>query len=303
MLHARLLQYLDEVARCGSIRRAADRLHVVPSAISRQILAYEDELGTPIFQRTPRRLMLTAAGEIIIRHVRSTLKEMARAQDQIEELKGLRRGEITVAMMSGLAANLVPHAAALFQQRNPRVKLTLRVLPTGDEILAALEAGDAELGIGFDFPDQPSLQQLEVVTGRLGAVMAPDHALAGRASLRISDCLEERLVVADRSMAIRPHLDRLFAQARIQPMFAVETNSIEVMRHAVMTGQGVTFLTPFDIDFELRTGRLAYVPVQELAHHEQCLMLVGVADKPGALASVFAESLRSVIRSARQLPA
>ena len=122
MLHGRFLNYLDEVARAGSIRKAADRLNVAPSAVSRQILAFEEELGTPVFQRTPRRLVLTAAGEIVIRHIRGTLKDLDRVQTQVEELKGLRRGEITVAIMSGLAANLVPRCVAEFQKRNPRVK-------------------------------------------------------------------------------------------------------------------------------------------------------------------------------------
>jgi molybdenum-dependent DNA-binding transcriptional regulator ModE len=108
MLHSRLLNYIDEVARTGSIRKAADRLNVSASAISRQILALETQLGTPIFQRLPKKLNLTAAGEVLIGHVRQTLKELTRAQIKIEELKGLRRGEITVAMMSGLASNLVP---------------------------------------------------------------------------------------------------------------------------------------------------------------------------------------------------
>ena len=108
MLHSRLLNYVDEVARTGSIRKAASHLNVAASAISRQILALESQLGTPIFHRLPKKLILTAAGEVLIGHVRQTLKELTRAQGKIEELKGLRRGEITVAMMSGLASNLVP---------------------------------------------------------------------------------------------------------------------------------------------------------------------------------------------------
>ena len=65
MLHSRLLKYLDEVARLGSIRKASARLNVASSAINRQILALENELGTPIFERMPRRLRLTATGEVL----------------------------------------------------------------------------------------------------------------------------------------------------------------------------------------------------------------------------------------------
>ncbi|MDQ8022108.1 MAG: LysR substrate-binding domain-containing protein [Moraxellaceae bacterium] len=303
MLHARLLHYLDETARTGSIRKAAERLNVVPSAISRQIMAYEDELGTPIFERLPRKLVLTAAGEIIIRHVRATLKEMERAQDQIEELKGLRRGEITVAVMSGLAANLVPRAIAQFQQRNQRVQVNMRLLSSGEEIIAAVTSGEAQLGIGFDFPAAPGVRVLDHVLGQLGAVMAPDHPLASHPSLRISECLGYRLIVADASMVIRPYLDQLFARSKIEPWFAIETNSIEVMRHTAMMDQGITFLTPIDIDFELHAGRLTWVPVRELAQHQQKLLLIGPEKNVGALVSVFVENLRQVMQGSRRQPA
>lgn len=295
MLHARLLTYLDEVARSGSIRKAADKLNVAPSAVSRQIIAFEEQLGTPIFQRTPRRLVLTAAGELLIRHVRATLKDMERVTAQIQELKGLRRGEITIAVMSGLAANLVPRAVAEFQRRNPRVKLQLRLLPTGEDIMAAVDGGEADLGLGFDFPPRPNLRTLDAALGRLGAVMAPDHPLAGQASLRISDCIGYRLIVADATMAIRPYLDQLFAKMKLEPLFAVETNSIEVMRHAALSDACITFLTPFDIEYELRLGRLIYIPIHELAHHMQQLMLIGSDKTTGTLASLFVENLRAVI--------
>src|SRR3546814_17952353 len=79
MLHARMLTYLDEVARCGSIRKAAARLNVASSAINRQIIALEEQIGEQIFERMPRRLRLTATGELMIEHVRQTLNEIGRA--------------------------------------------------------------------------------------------------------------------------------------------------------------------------------------------------------------------------------
>jgi DNA-binding transcriptional LysR family regulator len=207
MLHSRLLTYVDEVARTGSIRKAASHLNVAASAISRQILALETQLGTPVFQRLPKKLILTAAGEVLIGHVRQTLKELTRAQAKIEELKGLRRGEITVAMMSGLASNLVPGTVKEFRLTNPRVKLILTLFTTGEEIQSAVANGEADLGIGFDFTKDSNLKVLARAVGKLGAVMAPNHPLAKRAGIRLSDCMDYPLVVADGSTAIRPYLD------------------------------------------------------------------------------------------------
>src|SRR6202007_2156881 len=99
MLHARILRYLDEVARLGSIRKAASRLNVASSAINRQILALENEIGAPIFEHMRRCLPRTSPGEVLIAHVRETLKGHQRVEAQIAAFKGLTRGEVTIATM------------------------------------------------------------------------------------------------------------------------------------------------------------------------------------------------------------
>ena len=112
MLHGRMLRYLDEVARSGSIRRAATKLNVASTAINRQILALEEELGEPIFERLPRRLRLTATGEVLIEHVRETLKNYGNVTRRLEALKGVRQGQIAIATTFGLAAGPVARIAA-----------------------------------------------------------------------------------------------------------------------------------------------------------------------------------------------
>src|SRR5260370_7748063 len=205
MLHSRLLTYVDEVARTGSIRKAAAHLNVAASAISRQILALEIQLGTPLFQRLPRKLVLTAAGEILIGHIRQTLKELTRAQTKIEELKGLRRGEITLAMMSGLASNLVPGTVKQFRLANPRVKLVLTLFTTGEEIQSAVAGGEADLGIGFDFTKDSNLKVLSRAIGKLGAVMAPSHPLANRPAVPPTDSIDYPSLLPDSRTPIKPY--------------------------------------------------------------------------------------------------
>lgn len=294
-MHGRLLTYVDEVARQGSIRAAAERLNVAASAISRQIRALEEDLGTPIFDRTTRSLSLTSAGEILVRHIRDTFRDMNRTRMLIEDLKGLRRGEVVIAMMSGLAAAIVPRTVLQFRRANPHVTVRVQLLTTGDAILDAVAAGDADLGLGFDFAERPNLRTLSVVLARLGAVMAPNHPLAQRSSLRLSECFEHPLVLADRTTAIRPHLDTILERLSITPAASVETNSIEVMRQIAALEGAITFLTPFDIEAEVALGRLKYVPVQELAQVTQHLSLIGPGRAGSALASVFAENMKAAL--------
>src|SRR5258707_5089396 len=143
MLHSRLLKYLDEVARVGSIRKASARLNVASSAINRQILALENELGAPIFERMPRRLRLTATGEVLIAHVRETLKGHQRVESPIQALKGLTRGEVTISTMNGLAAGPLPRFLSGILDAHPRLHIRLPVLPP-DQMTNAVLTGEPD---------------------------------------------------------------------------------------------------------------------------------------------------------------
>ncbi|RYB02576.1 LysR family transcriptional regulator [Lichenibacterium ramalinae] len=260
MLHGRMLRYLDEVARCGSIRKAAERLNVAASAVNRQILSLEAELDTPLFERMPGGLRLTASGEILVAHVRDTLREHGRAVARMVALKGLQRGEVTIATMGGLAATRLADAMVEFRATHPRVKLTVRVLAQ-DDIMAALLAGEADLGLAFGLPSHPRLFRAMAVEHPIGAVMSPDHPLAGRLSVRFADCLSHPLLLMEGGMALRDAVDRM-VPPNVDLMPALETNSLDLLRRMARTSPCITFMCGFEVDEEVRLGRLAFVPIQ-----------------------------------------
>jgi DNA-binding transcriptional LysR family regulator len=214
MLHSRMLRYLDEVARNGSIRKAAGKLNVASSAVNRQILALEQEIGTPIFERLRKRLRLTATGELLIAHVRQTLKEHDRVRARIEDLKGLRRGEVTIATMGGLAASLLTPLVVEFRRNHPGVKILVRVLSVG-EIINAVSSGEADLGFAFDLPRDPVLQSVATLDCRIGAVVPPGHPLADQLSVTIGTCIDYPLLLAGAGMTLRSVLDEAFARSGI----------------------------------------------------------------------------------------
>lgn len=295
VLHARLLTYLDEVVRQGSIRRAAEKLNVVPSAISRQIISLEENMDVALFHRAGRSMELTAAGEILIRHVRDTMRDMSRTQAMIEELKGLRRGSVNIALMSGLAGNIIPRAIVDFRTANPRVDVELRVMATGEEIQEAVERGDTDLGLGFDFTKRPSIRIIDSAAGTLGAVMRSDHPLVREAELRLADCTEYPLVMADRSTAIHPHMINAFESMNLKHHSIAETNSIEAMREIAKISDAICILTPFDIATDRQRGQLVYLPIHEFSRHSQKLMLIESARNSNALASMVGEKIKKSI--------
>jgi DNA-binding transcriptional LysR family regulator len=285
MLHHRLLAYLDEVARAGSIRRAASRLNVASSAVNRQILALEEEIGTPIFERLPRGMRLTATGELLIRHVRDTLKGQEKVLARIASLKGLQGGEVKIATMGGIAAGALAGIIREFRESNPRIILRVQVLPI-EAIVNAVLSGEADLALAYNVPENPRLRRIAEFQHQLGAAMAPDHPLNGRFLLRMSDCLDYPLVVADNTMTLRAVLDRLIpAGATFTP--AVETNSIELMKRLAQTAPHITFVNLSDVGEEIRRGVLAFTPLRDARSITQKIQLLqrarGSIDAPVSL--------------------
>jgi DNA-binding transcriptional LysR family regulator len=295
MLHSRLLRYLDEVARLGSIRKAAGRLNVASSAINRQILALESEIGAPIFERMPRRLRLTATGEVLIAHVRETLKSHQRVAAQIEAFKGLTRGEVTIATMNGLAAGPLPRFITSILEQHPRVHIRLRVLPL-DQISNAVLTGEADLALTYNPPNSPGLRIVASHEVALGAVVSVRHPLTRRRVLRLADCAEFPLAIADASMTIRPAVELAFTRADMPLQPTIETNSIEFMKKAARSGHAVTFLNPVDVAEEVEAGEIRHLPLHELAAHPLALRLM-VRARGGldAFPSLVVEELRKAM--------
>src|SRR5579871_6090118 len=123
----RVWLYIDAVARHGSIRKAAEALHIASSALNRRILDVELELGTSLFERLARGVRLTAAGEMYVGYVRRSLSELALVGSRIEQLRGLVRGRVRVAATESMAGELVPSAVARFQRAHPGVRFQVTI--------------------------------------------------------------------------------------------------------------------------------------------------------------------------------
>jgi DNA-binding transcriptional LysR family regulator len=298
MLHARILTYLDEVARSGSIRKAATKLNVASTAINRQIIALEEEMGHRLFDRIPRRLRLTAAGEVLIEHVRDTLKAFERTQARLDGLKGARQGQISLATTVGFAGGPMPKIIYDFGRAHPNVRILVRGMFT-DAIPNAISSGDFSLGLAFNLEPNPGLQTLLSLEIPFGAVVAPSHPLANRSRVRLSDVVQYPLVLPEPTMTLRKIVDLTLAKVQGLPRPILETNSIEMMKNLVRFGEAVTFLNPIDVAEERTSGRIRYRPIAEA--HTQTLTLV--ARKRGNIdptTSRFVEHLKTSLATLSQ---
>lgn len=273
MLHARLLRYIDEVARRGSIRKAAQHLNISSTAINRQIIAYEESIGTRIFERLPRSVRPTAAGELLLRHIRATLKEHARVRDQIAGLRGLHGGTVTIAAFENLVINLLPQVIGEFRRNHPRVQVHIRAV-NGPQLITGLAAGDFDLGLGYNLGVPAGIAALCTFPTRLGAIVAAAHPLAERKSVRLSDCAAYPLIVGDDSMTIHSFIREAFDDGHLPFHPQVLSNSVGLMKSLARRQEGITFMTRVDIAEELARGELVHVPIHDEIIKDQPLSLV-----------------------------
>ena len=240
MKHLRILRYVDEVTRTGSIRKAADHLNVTASAVNRRIMDLEEELGAQLFERRPRGVRLTAAGEVFVHYLREQDGGVERMKSQIEELRGLRRGTVRIACSQALALDFLPREIANFRTRHPLVSFAVKVLDH-EQAIGALAAYEVDLVLVFRPPFLANFQPLMSLEQRLVAVMSADHPLAGRPTVRLRDCANYPVALPERSLGGRQLLEEVSARSGLAFKLAAESNSFELLRGLVTHADLISF--------------------------------------------------------------
>lgn len=259
-IHAAGLSYFDAVRRAGSIRAAARKLNVASSAVNRQILKLEEEVGTPLFERLPGGLKLTAAGEAMARHVIVVLQDLERARSDIAGLKGARVGHVTIATVEGVCGAVLPEVICRLRERAPRVTISVETMGSF-AIPKAIAEGTADVGLAFALPRHPELRQVALARFRLGVMMAPDHPLAGRSTVSFPACLDYPIILATPDLSINQLLSPVISRLMRPVEPVITANSIELMRELAERGVGLAFQTRLGVERLLRDGRLVHIPI------------------------------------------
>ncbi len=240
MRHLRLLFHVLEVAQAGSIRGAAQKLNLTPSAMNRRIQDLEAEIGTPLFERRARGVRLTTAGEMFIRYARSQIAEAGRLYSQVEDLRGLRRGPVQIACSQALAHDFLATHIAAFQTSHPRVVFDVKVT-NHDHALEALTAYDVELALVYHPSIVASIRVIASAPQRLVAIVRADHPLAGRKTVRLSECAAYPAALPDRSLGGRQLLDEVTTKRDLHFNILAESNSFEMLRGLVFRCNMISF--------------------------------------------------------------
>jgi DNA-binding transcriptional LysR family regulator len=256
----KLFTFLDVVARAGSIRRAAEILNVASTAINRKILEVERDIGTPLFERLPRGVRLTSAGEILIAAVRRNLSELSSVESQIEQLKGLVRGRVRIACSESVSEDLVPSVIASYQANYPGVQFHVRMGGRA-EIIEQLVSYETDLALVHDPLPSDAVAELAVCKQTLYAMMRPDHPLAGKSKLRVVDLQNYPVAIGEESFISRQSIDQVVRKAKVRLNVALEANSVRTLKAFARETGAICFQFEIGTRRERATKEMVAVPL------------------------------------------
>jgi DNA-binding transcriptional LysR family regulator len=269
---SRFLRYFMVVGRLGSIRKAAEELNVSASAIDRQVLRVEADLGVKLFERLPTGLRLTAAGEILMAAGGRWQKNLLDVTAQIEDLQGLKRGHVDVAVIDALAKGYIPRIVQSIQRQYPGISIGLKVLEN-DQVRLAIAQGDVDFGVFFEPQSYKDLTVRAFVDVVLGFVTPTGHPLGQKREARFSSCVDLKLVVPAEPLAVCQQVAVLEGVTGVVMDKAVSCDHIQMITSLVTQGVGIGILTSLDVIPEVRSGLLCFTRITDAVLRPMTLAL------------------------------
>jgi DNA-binding transcriptional LysR family regulator len=289
------LRYVDQVVRSGSIQRAARELNIAASAINRQILALEKALNVALFDRVPRGMQVTAAGDTIVTMARRWLSDEKRAAAELQQLRGINQGHVRAIVMDSHANGFLPSCVTALAQRYPRISLEIEIA-TPDDALAALLAGTVDLVAAFNLAPHRDVQVLWRRDLPLGCVAAPDHPLAHQPTISLQEAAAYPMVLQSRTLAIRHYLETRHGWIFSGTQRTIETNSLQLVKILAAGGHYIAFTSELDAAPEIISGILVFIPVRDEGAEPQMVSIAIDGRKPlSKIAHIVADQFAQAI--------
>ena len=250
----RQLEILQAIAETGSFTACGRKLHVSQSAISRQILLLEEELGEPLFLRVGRQVRMTPAAESLVQlgqRVFQDVRETVGAiTDRTREVKGTLRlsGGMTVCLY------VFPPLLKHLRRMHPHLDVRLTVA-TADRSVQELRAGRVDAGLLTLPIDASDMVTVSVLREELLVITPPGHPLSRRRRIAPSDVADQPFVLFEAGSATRRVIDRFFAGEHIEPTIVMDTENVEIIKAMVKTGLGIGIVPYQSVAREVRAGQ------------------------------------------------
>ncbi len=258
------LAIFHAAAEESSMSRAAERLFISQPAVSKQIGELEAALGVSLFDRLPRGLRLSAAGEALAGHARRLFAVEAEAEQAISEIKGLVQGKLTIGASLTVGGYLLPKLLGAYHKQYPGITLQLEIANT-QIVQQKLRENALDFGLTEGFADDPALDAEIFAEDTLTAIVPPGHPLLGEPSVTAARFCAEPLLLREPGSGTREVVERALLHREIIVRPALSLGSTEAIKQGVMAGLGVAIVSRLALETELTLGLLYPLPLSDLA--------------------------------------
>ena len=252
------------VAETGNVTRAAEMLHLVQPAVSRQLMLLEKDVGALLFVRERHGMVLTEAGHTLVAHARRALLELERARAEIASADAGIGGLVTLGLLPStidmLSGPLVSALAASY----PGIGIRITVGYAGT-LMRWLQSGEIDAGLIYGAERSPEVHTQSLIEEPLWVIAPKGARLRSDRPVALARLVDKPLVLPSAPHGIRTLVDHACAVSRLALTVSAETNALSVQRRLVLSGHGLTILPPIAVAADLQSGRLSGAPLAEPA--------------------------------------
>jgi DNA-binding transcriptional LysR family regulator len=297
-MHDKFLNYFDETARQGSIRKAAAVLNMSSSSLNRKIIRTENRLGIRLFDRRADGVTLTEAGVVVLEHCRNTLFDYQRIVNMVEDIRDMRTGHIHIMTLDSIALSVLPEVLDDFQDAYPQVAYTIQTAEPHD-VMQAVAEETADIGLSFSNDLHPDVRCQAEKSTPIGAIMANDHPLAERDLIEVGDLAPYQLIRSYDSQSHRSFVNDTVASLGVQLSTQLSTNSLPLAKAMIRNGRGIGVYSKIGFVDEIEDGQLRYVALNSPLLRELRIGVLtsartGLLPVQHLLARALSKSLRSL---------
>ena len=255
-MEIRQLRAFVAIAETGTFTAGALRVHVTQAAISMQIRQLESEIGARVFVRAPRHVILTEAGEQLLRRARHILREHDAALDEIAELAGAEKGRLRIGSASAMVlTDQLPAILKDLRKQHPAAEISV-TSGTSEVLVDQILAGEVDIAFVSLPVDVRGIKTERFSDDQLVAIASPRHRLAKQRTISAYTLAGERLILGERGGNTRRLIDQFFAQAGVTLRVAMELSRQQAIKRMVEEDMGVGIVPLQSVKEEVEKGRL-----------------------------------------------
>ncbi len=292
------LRYFLAVVDARSMRGAAENLHIAQSALSRQIAGLERKLGLSLLMRLPRGVKPTEAGLILARRARGILDQIASAQDELGDLRGLKTGRVAISAIEPVVDGFLMACVRRMQNDHPGITFDIRV-GSSTKVMSLLREGIVELAIAYNAQHDRDLVIRSQADVPLTAITRETHPLAGSKSLSLHEILEHPLVLPPAGSPSRFLIDEAIRRDGVRaPRIVLESDSVTVRLAFLQDNDAVAILANISGRMAPTGNQICFIKIDDPILSTGTLQLVGQRNHQlSEAAATFERLIRSKMRS------